>query len=131
MPTSLWPDLATVPRPRATHDMLADAAGDIEAQTGGGLAFYVDILGVGPGRRVKEFRHDCYLRVPKTGAMHLLFRVTTPFGGLWPAVPWTPEGDAIPVANTEDELRESIRRILHRDRTLEKVAQLRSTVPKA
>jgi hypothetical protein len=66
------------------REMLYDAAGDLDTRTGGALRFYVDTLGVSGS--VEKVRHNCYLRVPKTGYTHLLFRVTTPVPGPWPTI---------------------------------------------
>src|SRR5688572_16028969 len=117
MSSSLWPNLSTVTPPRGIREMLYDAAGDIDARTSGVLQFYVDILGVGPSGIIKNVRHDCYLRVAKTGYLHLLFRVTTPAGGPWPASTATPEGEREDGLNDENELRAAIKRILERERT--------------
>ena len=73
--------------------MIVDAAGDIDALTNGALQLYIDVLGVGPSGVIKEARYNCYLRVAKSGYMQLLFRVTTPSTGLWPAAVVAPEGD--------------------------------------
>jgi hypothetical protein len=91
MPNSLWPDFSTMPAPpRGIREMLVDAAGDIDARTNGAIQFYVDTLGVSAA--VEKVRHNCYLRVTKTGYTHLLFRVTTPVPGPWPATASTPHG---------------------------------------
>src|SRR5438067_275607 len=85
MPNSLWPDFSAMTPPRGMREMLVAAAGDIDARTNGALQFYVDTLGVSGA--VKKVRHNCYLRVPKTGYTHLLFQVTTPAPG---RRPWPP-----------------------------------------
>jgi hypothetical protein len=108
------------------REMLHDLAGDLQAKTGGAIEFYVDTLGV-PGK-VENVRHNCYLRVPKTGYTHLLFRVTTPFPGPWPAVASTPEGEEFPDIQDENQLREAVEKILQRERTKEVVLYLLSTV---
>ena len=106
--------------------MLYDAAGDIASQTNGAIQFYVDILGVSGA--VKRVRHNCYLRVPKTEYMHLLFQVTTQVPGPWPATAATPEGETFPDIQDENQLREAIEKILQRERTKEVVLFLLSTI---
>ena len=128
MQATLWPDLTTGIPPRTVRQMLVDAAGDIDKQTNGDLQFHMDIVGSGGTSKPREARHNCYLRVERTGHLHLLFQVKTPFGAMWPAVTVTPEGDSIPVANSEDELREAVRQVLQRERTKEVLFFLLSTV---
>ena len=94
MSNSLWPNFSTVSSSRGLREMLYDAAGDIDTQTNGAIQFYLDTLGV--SGTVKHVRHNCYLRVPKTGYTHLLFQVTTTVPGPWPATVSTPEGEKIP-----------------------------------
>ncbi len=129
MSISLWPDLSGVTSARGMREMLVDAAGDIDAQTNGRLEFYVDIVGIGASGVIADIRYNCYLRVAKSGYMILLFRVTTPVHGPWPAVAATPEGDQYPDIKDENELRATLGCILQRDRTKEIVLYLLSTVP--
>lgn len=97
--------------------MIMDLVGDIARQTGGKIELYIDTLGVTGD--VEEVRHNCYLRVPATGYNHLLFRVTTPLPGPWPAEITTPEGDPPARASNETELRVAVEAVLQRDRTRE------------
>jgi len=126
MSNSLWPDFSTMTPPRGLREMLYDAAGDIDAKTGGAIQFYVDTLGVSGA--VKTVRHNCYLRVAKTEYAHLLFRVSSPVPGPWPAVAETPEGEVFPGIQGENALRDVIQRIIQRERTKEVVLYLLSTV---
>lgn len=126
MSNSLWPNFSTITLPRGLREMLSDAAGDIDSQTNGAILFYVDTLGV--SGTVKQVRHNCYLRVPKTEYNHLLFRVTTPVPGPWPATVTTPEGDKYQDIQDEPQLRAAIQQILQRERTKEIVLYLLSTV---
>ena len=122
---SLWPDFSTLTPSRGLREMLYDAAGDIHTTTNGALEFYVDILGV--SGTTKKVRHNCYLRIPKTGYNHLLFQVTTPVPGPWPATAATPEGESYPNLQNEDHLRDAIQQILQRERTKEIVLFLLGT----
>jgi hypothetical protein len=126
MSNSLWPPISSLTPSRGLRDMLYDAAGDIDAQTNGDLQLYIDTLGVSAA--IDKVRHNCYLRVPKTGYTHLLFRVTSPVPGPWPADATTPEGDTFPSIQNKNQLRDAIQRILQRDRTKEIVLYLLSTV---
>jgi hypothetical protein len=106
------------------REMLHDAAGDIDTLTGGVLRFYIDTLGLsGGGGKV---RHNCYLRVVKTDSSHLLFRVTTPLPGPWPASATTPAGESFEDIPDEPKLRDVIQTILQRERTKEVVLFLLS-----
>src|SRR5207249_4932197 len=105
----------TITPSRGLREMLYDAAGDIDARTNGALQFYVDTLGVSGA--VKKVRHNCYLRVPKTAYVHLLFQVTTTVPGPWPATATTPEGETFPDIQDENQLRDAIQQILQRERT--------------
>ena len=125
MSNSLWPDFSTLTPPRGMRGMLFDAAGDIDARTGGKLEFYIDTLGV--SGTVTKVRHNCYLRVPKTEYTHLLFQVATPVPGPWPATVATPEGEQFPDIRDETALRDAIEQILRRERTKEVVLYLLST----
>jgi hypothetical protein len=115
----------TPPR-RGLREMLYDAAGDIGTQTNGAILFYVDTLGV--SGTIRQVRHNCYLRVPKTEYTHLLFQVNTPVPGPWPATATTPEGDSFPNLQDESQLRAAIQEILQRERTKEIVLYLLGTV---
>jgi hypothetical protein len=126
MPNSLWPDFSTMTPPRGLREMLYDAAGDIDAKTKGAIQFYVDTLGVSAG--VKKVRHNCYLRLPKTGYLHLLFQVITPVPGPWPANVGTPEGESFQNIQDENQLRDAIQQIIQRERTKEIVLFLLGTV---
>jgi hypothetical protein len=99
------------------REMLEDAVGDIAAQTQGEIQFYVDTLGV--SNTIEKVRHNCYLRVQRTGYTHLLFRVTTPVPGPWPAKIATPEGELFTNLQDESQLRQAIQDILQRERTRE------------
>ena len=126
MSKSLWPDFSTLTPPRGLREMLYGAAGDISTQTNGAILFYVDTLGV--SGTVKQVRHNCYLRVPKTEYMHLLFQVSTPVPGPWPATVATPEGERYSDIKDENELRAAIQQILQRERTKEIVLFLLGTI---
>ena len=126
MPNSLWPDFSTMPPVRGMREMLYDAAGDIDARTNGAIQLYVDTLGL--SRAVAKVRHNCYLRLPKTGYTYLLFRVITPVPGPWPAAVATPEGDDFRDIQDEIQLRNAIQQILQRERTKAIVLFLLSTV---
>lgn len=125
MANSLWPDFTTMTPPRGLREMLYDAAGNIDTLTNGALQFYVDILGVSAA--VPKVRHNCYLRLPKTGYTHLLFQVATPVPGPWPATLVTPEGEKYADMHDENQLRDAIQKILQRERTKEIVLFLLGT----
>ena len=108
-------------------EMLYDAAGDIGAQTGGTIDFYVDAVGAGISGAVQHIRYNCYLRVVKKDYIHLLFRVTSPVAGPFPATAVTPEGERYPDLKDEAELRDAIGKILQRERTKEVVLYLLGT----
>jgi hypothetical protein len=129
MSSSLWPNFAGLAPPRGMIEMLYDCAGDIGTQTGGAIDFYVDTVGVGLSGVIQDVRYNCYLRVVKNGYTHLLFRVTTPVAGPFPASAVTPEGDRFPGLKDEAELRAAIAKILQRERTKEIVLYLLNTVP--
>ncbi|HEY5311800.1 MAG TPA: hypothetical protein VIK18_04750 [Pirellulales bacterium] len=130
MSRSLWPNFASLAVPRGMTEMLYDAASDIGVQTNGAIDFYVDAVGLKVSGAISEIRHNCYLRVVKTGYTHLLFRVTTPVVGPFPAVAATPEGEEFPDLKDESELRGAIEKILRRERTKEIVLYLLHTNPK-
>lgn len=127
MSTSLWPSFAGMAPPRGMREMLTEAAGGIGPQTSGKLQFYIDTLGV--SAKIEKIRHNCYLRVPATGYTHLLFQVSTPVPGPFPAEVATPEGDQFPNIQDENQLRDAIKQVLQRERTKEVVLYLLSTVP--
>lgn len=129
MSSSLWPNLSGVTPPRGMLEMLNELAGDLVHHTNGKIEFYVDTLGIKNSGAIRHVRHNCYLRVPTTGYMHLLFRVTTPIASPWPATAATPEGDSFPQITNETELRDVIRGILQRRRTTEIILYLLNTVP--
>jgi hypothetical protein len=126
MSKSLWPDFSSETPARGLREMLYDAAGDIHALTNGAIQFYVDTLGVSD--TIDKIRHNCYLRLPKTGYTHLLFQVTTPVPGPWPASVATPEGEKYTDIQDEAQLRDAIEQILKRERTKEIVLYFRGTV---
>jgi hypothetical protein len=108
--------------------MLIDAVGDIKTQTNGDIEFHVDLVGVGTSGLVQNLRYNCYLRAAKTGYLYLLFQVTTPSTGVWPAKLTTPEGDTYTSLQDETQLRSAIGQVLQRQRTTEIVYYLRSMV---
>lgn len=127
MPT-LWPNFAGMAAPRTMQMMLYDAAAGIDAQTNGKLDFFIDAVGVGRAGAVEHIRYNCYLRVPKNSYLHLLFQVTTPVAGPFPAEAVTPEGDRYPNIADEPALLAAIAAILQRERTKEIAIYLMSTV---
>ncbi len=128
MSSSLWPNLSQITPPRGMREMLIDAAGDIGTQTNGELQFHVDLVGVGSSGLVEKMRYNCYLRVVKTGYLHLLFQVSTRSTAPWPASLATPEGESYPDLADENALRGAIAQVLQRPRTAEIVYYLRSMV---
>ena len=78
MSSSLWPNFAGLALPRGMVEMLDDAAGDIGTQTNGAIEFQVDPLGTGATGAALKIRHNCYLKIAKTGYKYFLFGVTTP-----------------------------------------------------
>ncbi len=124
--SSLWPNLSNYAPSRGMREMLHEAAGDIDVQTNGDIQFFVDTLGV--SGQIERIRYNCYLRVPRTDYNHLLFRVTTPVPGPWPATASTPEGENFADIQDEAQLRDRIAAILNRDRTKEVVYFLLSMV---
>jgi hypothetical protein len=129
MSSSLWPpNLSQLTPPRGMRQILNDAVGDIEIQSNGDIQLHVDTVGIGASGAIADIRYNCYLRVAKTGYTILLFRVTTPVTGPWPAKATTPEGDAYPDSNDETEFRVVIGQILQRERTKEVYLYLLSTV---
>lgn len=122
MATNFWPDLSKLAPSRGMREMLHEAAGGLDARTNGEITFYIDTLGV--SAVVRQIRHNCYLRLAKTGYNHLLFRVSTPVPGPWPATISTPEGEPYPGIAEEGQLREEVRKILQRDRAREILSYL-------
>jgi hypothetical protein len=108
--------------------MLVDAVGDIKAQTGGDIEFYIDLVGIGASGLVQNLCYNCYLRAVKTSYLFLFFQVTTPSTGPWPAEVATPEGESYPGLQDEAQLRAAIEKVLQRPRTVEIVYYLRSMV---
>jgi hypothetical protein len=111
------------------RNMLYAAAGDIATQTNNKIQFFVDTVGVGSSGLVQRLRLNCYLRVPTASYSHLLFQVTTPVGGPWPASVATPEGEEYPDIDSEAKLTQALGEILQRDRTKEILAYLLSLAP--
>jgi len=128
MSTSLWPNLTGITQTRGMREMLIDAVGDIKTQTSGDIEFHVDLVGVGTSGLVQNLRYNCYLRAAKTGYLYMLFQVTTPSTGVWPAKLTTPEGDTYTALQDETQLRAAIGQVLQRQRTAEIVYYLRSMV---
>jgi len=128
MSSSLWPNLSGITPPRGMREILIDAVGDISAQTNGDIQFYVDLVGIGSSGLVENIRYNCYLRAVKTGYLQLLFQVTTPSTGAWPASLATPEGEKYTNLTDETPLRNAIAQVLQRPRTAEIVYYLRSMV---
>lgn len=124
MSNSLWPDFSTMTPPRGMRVMLYETVGDPGSKTNGAIEFYVDTLGISAA--TEKVRHNCYLRLKKTGYTYLLFRVTTPVPGPWPAKVHTPEGDNYPEVSDETQLRSVIEQVIQRDRTTEVVLFLMS-----
>ncbi len=113
--SGLWAGLTlTTPTP-SLREMLIGAAGDIDVATGNKLGFFVDTIGV--ARATKSLRYNCYLRVNRTGYLHLFFQVETPFPGPFPAQVNTPEGDTYLPVNTEEELKDVVAQVIQRPRT--------------
>lgn len=127
--STLWPNFAGMAAPRTMQIMLYDAAAGIGAQTNGKLDFYVDTVGVGRAGAVEHIRYNCYLRVPKNNYLHLLFQVTTPVTGPFPAEVVTPEDDEYPNIADEPALLTAIGAILQRERTKEVALYLMTTAP--
>jgi len=128
MPT-LWPNFAGIATPRTMLQMLYDAAAGVGAQSNGKLDFYIDAVGVGAAGAVERIRYNCYLRVSRNNYTHLLFQVTTPVAGPFPATAATPEGETYPNLADEPALLGAISAILQRERTKEVAVYLMSSVP--
>src|SRR3954465_3997522 len=116
MSSSLWPSFAGKQPHRGMPQILHEMVGDIDAQTGGAIKFFVDTVGMSKGGPVRELRHNCYLRA-KDRYNHLFFRVTTPISSTWPATLVTPEGESYSDLLDEAALRDAIREVLHRPAT--------------
>jgi hypothetical protein len=123
--SNLWPPVG-VSSPRTMAEMLYDAAGDLARVTNNKLDFYVDAVGVSdpPAGPVTKIRYNCYIRVIKTGNVHLFFQVTTPSAGAFDAELGTPEGDSFPPIKDEAMLLGAIRQIMQRPRTAEVINYL-------
>jgi hypothetical protein len=124
MPT-LWPAASASP-PRTMTEMLYDAAGDLGRITNSKLDFYVDTVGVAdpPAGPVTKIRHNCYIRVIKSGNVHLFFQVTTPSASPFDADIGTPEGERFTPIKDESELLAAISKIMQRPRTAEAINYL-------
>jgi hypothetical protein len=122
---NLWPPVSASP-PRTMAEMLYDAAGDLARITNNKLDFYVDAVGVAdpPAGPVTKIRYNCYIRVIKTGNVHLFFQVTTPSASPFDADLGTPEGDRFPPIKDEGELLKAIGQIMQRPRTAEVIDYL-------
>jgi hypothetical protein len=122
---SLWPSVSASP-PRTMAEMLYDAAGDLAGITNNKLDFYVDTVGVAdpPAGPVTKLRYNCYIRVIKTGNVHLFFQVTTSSASPFDADLGTPEGDTFPPIKDESELLNVIGQIMQRPRTTEVINYL-------
>jgi hypothetical protein len=120
-----WPSVSAAP-PRTMAEMLYDAAGDLGKITNNKLDFYVDAVGVAepPAGPVTKIRYNCYIRVIKTGNVHLFFQVTTPSASPFDADIGTPEGDRITPIKNESELLNAIDQIMRRQRTTEVIDYL-------
>jgi hypothetical protein len=107
-------------------EMLYDAAGDLARITNNKLDFYVDTVGVAdpPAGPVTKIRYNCYIRVIKTGNVHLFFQVTTPSASPFDADLGTPEGDRFPPIKDKGELLTAIGQIMQRPRTTEVINYL-------
>ena len=122
---NLWPPVSVSP-PRTMAEMLYDAAGDLAEVTNNKLDFYVDAVGVAnpPAGPMTRIRYNCYIRVIKTGNVHLFFQVTTPSASAFEAELGTPEGDRFPPIKDEAALLNAIGKIMQRPRTAEVIDYL-------
>ncbi len=122
---NLWPPVSAS-QPRTMAEMLYDAAGDLAKITNNKLDFYVDAVGVAdpPAGPVTKVRYNCYIRVIKTGNVHLFFQVTTPSACPFDADLGTPEGDRFPLIKDEGELLMAISQVMQRPRTTEVINYL-------
>jgi hypothetical protein len=129
MPDSLWPSFTSIPPRRGMVEMLYDAAGDIAQLTSNKLDFHVETGGISASGLLQNMRHNCYLRVISKAYLHLLFQVKTPVTTPFEAALSTPEGETFPHLKDEPELREAIRQVLARPRTVEVVQFLLNLAP--
>lgn len=122
---NLWPPVSAT-QPRTMAEMLYDAAGDLARITNNKLDFYVDTVGVAdpPAGPATKIRYNCYIRVIKTGNVHLFFQVTTPSASPFEADLGTPEGDRFSPIKDEGELLAAIGQIMQRPRTTEVIDYL-------
>ncbi len=123
--SSLWPS-AIAPAPRTMAEILREVAGDLASVTNNKLDFYVDAVGVAdpPAGPVAKIRYNCYIRVIKSGNVHLFFQVTTPSASPFDADIGTPEGESYGSLKNETELRNAIQEIMNRPRTSEVISYL-------
>ena len=123
--SNLWPAASASP-PRTMAEMLYDAAGDLARITNNKLDFYVDGVGVAdpPAGPVTKIRYNCYIRVIKSGNVHLFFQVTTPSASPFDADLGTPEGARFNSIKDESELLNAINHIMQRPRTTEVISYL-------
>ncbi len=122
---SLWPSASASP-PRTMAEMLYDVAGDLARITNNKLDFYVDAIGVAdpPAGPATKIRYNCYIRVVKSGNVHLFFQVTTPSASPFDADLGTPEGEEFTSIKNENELLDAIKKIMQRPRTTEVINYL-------
>jgi hypothetical protein len=107
-------------------EMLYDAAGDLAPITKNKLDFYVDAVGIAdpPAGPTTKIRYNCYIRVIKSGNVHLFFQVTTPSASPFEADLGTPEGEKFTSIKDETELIHAINQIMQRPRTTEVINYL-------
>ena len=122
---NLWPAVSASPA-RTMAEMLYDAAGNLASITNNKLDFYVDTVGVAdpPSGPVTKIRYNCYIRVIKSGNVHLFFQVTTPSASPFDADLGTPEGERFTPIKDESELLSAINQIMQRPRTMEVINYL-------
>ena len=122
---NLWPSLSATTA-RTMDVMLYDAAGNLAGITKNKLDFYVDAVGVAepPAGPVTKIRYNCYIRVMKSGNVHLFFQVTTPSASPFEADVGTPEGERFNSIKDENELLNVIDQIMQRPRTKEVINYL-------
>jgi len=100
--------------------MLRDAVGDIEGITNGAIKLHLEASG--SPKSAGMVRYNCYLRAVKVKYNHLLFQVTAPVPGPWPATIGTPVRDQLMTdIQNEERLRDAIKSILEEPSTGETV----------